>query len=77
MSGRHVVIAQMSSPTPPLYLICILEANLAWSLGSGGPVAALNFLSHVGSVGRGVGLFAVRGTLPSQESRYFAQNLEI
>ena len=77
ISGRHIVMAQMSSPTPALYLICILLASSACLDGSVGPIAALNFFNHVGSVGSGVGLFAVRGTLPSQELRYFSQNFEM
>jgi hypothetical protein len=77
MSGRHVVITQMSSPTPPLYLICIANARLVYLEGSVGPVAALNFFSHVESVGRGVGLLAVRGTFLSHELSYFAQNFEM
>ncbi len=77
MSGWHVIIAQMSSPMPPVYLICIANASLACLEGSVGPVAALNFFSHVESVGRGVGLVAVRGTFPSHESRYFALSFEM
>ncbi len=77
MSGWHVVIAQMSSPTTPLYLICIADASLACLEGSVGTVAVLNFFSHVELVGRGVGLVAVRGTFLSHESRYFALSFEM
>ena len=76
-SGQHVVIFQMSSLTPAWCLICILAASVACSAGSVETMAALNFLSHVGSVGSGVGLFMLSGTFPSQESRYFSQNFEM
>jgi hypothetical protein len=74
MSGRHVVIAQISSPTPDLYLICILVARSCCALDSEGPIAELNFFIQLGSVGSGVGQFLVMGTLESHVSSYFKQN---
>jgi hypothetical protein len=62
MSGLHVVIAQISSLTPPLYLICILAASRCCSLGSVGSTVALNFLIQLSSVGSGFGQFSLRGT---------------
>ncbi len=70
-------MAQMSSPMLVLYLICIALASLACSDGSVGPIVALNLFNHVRSFGSRVGLFAVRGALPSQELRYFSQNFEM
>ncbi len=77
MSGWHVIIAQMSSSTPPPYLICIANASLACLEGSVSLVAGLNFFSHVELIGRGVGLVAVRGTFPSHELRYFVLSFEM
>ena len=53
-SGRHVVVADINSPTPVRYLICISFASLLCCLGSGSPVAALNFFNQLASDGRGV-----------------------
>ncbi len=54
MSGWHLFMAHVSSPTPPRYLICMESLSLAWSFGLAGPIAALNFLSHVLSIGSAV-----------------------
>ncbi len=77
MSGRQVVIAQISSPTPDLYLICILVARVCCALDSEGPIAELNFFIQLGSVGSGVGRFSVMGTLESHVSSYFRQNFSM
>ncbi len=53
-SGRHVVIAHINSPTPERYPTCISFASLLCCLGSGSPVAALNFFNQLASEGRGV-----------------------
>ncbi len=74
MLGRHVVIAQIISHMPDLYLICILVVRSCWALDSEGPIAELNFFIQLGSVGSGVGQCLVRGTLESHVSSYFKQN---
>ncbi len=74
MSGWHVVIAQIISPVPVLYFICIFVARSCCALDSEGPIAELNFFIQLGSVGSGVGRFSVRGILESQVSSYFNQN---
>ena len=75
ISGLHVVIAQISSLTPALKLSCIDLARASWSVGLDEPTAELNFLSHVGHDGRGMGLFSVVVILLIHVSTYFSQNL--
>ncbi len=70
MSGLHVVMAHISSPTLPLYLICIFVANSCCSVGSVEPIAALNFSIQVVSVGNGGGRFLLMGKLLSQVARF-------
>jgi hypothetical protein len=53
-SGRAVVMAHISLPTLEGYVSCIFFASCVWCLGSGSPLAALNFLYQVGLVGSGV-----------------------
>ena len=76
-SGQEVVMAHMSLPTPQRYVSCIVLASFFWTSGSGSPMAALNFLSQVGSDGSGVGLSLVVVKLCIHDERYFSQILSI
>jgi hypothetical protein len=70
-------MSQINLPTPALYFTCILVAKAVCSSGPLGPMAELNFLIQVASVGRGVGRFLVVGTLLSQVSIYLEQNFSM
>ena len=72
ISGRQVVIAHMSSPTPPRYFICMDVSRVPSSFGLSEPAAALKFRSQSTSLGRGVGRFSESGTLFIHVARYLA-----
>ncbi len=62
ISGQHVVMVHISSPTPALLDL----ARASCSFGLGEPTAELNFLNQTGHDGRGTGLTSVIGVLWSQ-----------
>ncbi len=55
----------------------MLLARSACFLGSGSPIAALNFLNQFGLHGRGVGLAAAIRYEDIQDARCFSQNLSM
>ncbi len=72
-SGRVVVMAQMSSPTPHWYESCMDVASCFWAALSKLPMAELNFLVQLGSEGSGVGRLVVVVKLFIQVERYFSK----